>query len=293
MNKKRILIVDDEEAVLHVLKGSLRKLGDEYEVETTVNGFSALAYLRDRPFDLVITDYRMDGMDGVELINTIRADWPETRIILITAYGSDELEEEVSHLDAYKYLLKPLEISEFRKVVKEAFTTRDILLNRPGLLILSDERYQKIMAMLQQLQADVGGRCIILTDTNGQVIANSGDVSDFRVEEIASLLSGGMATMQAAGEALDGDSDAINLSYREGKRDNLYGINIGQQLLLIVIVENGRYSSKLGTAWYYARQTAVNLRETLGQTDYGAAPKFIEDNMDQALDDQFDDLFGI
>lgn len=293
MNKKRILIVDDEEVVLHVLKNSLRKLGDEYEVKTTVNGFSALAYLRDRPFDLVITDYRMDDMDGLELMNTIRADWPETRVIIITAYGNHELEEEAKKLDVYKYLLKPLEITEFRKVVQEAFTTRDLLLNRPGLIILSDERYQKIMVMLQQLQADVGGRCIILTDTNGQVIANSGDVSDFHVEEIASLLSGGMATMQAAGEALDGDNDSINLSYREGKRDNLYGINIGQQLLLIVIVENGPYSSKLGTAWYYARQTAVNLREMLDQTDYGAAPQFAEDNMDQALEDQFDDLFGM
>ncbi len=293
MNKKRILIVDDEEAVLHVLKSSLRKLGDEYEVETTVNGFSALAYLRDRPFDLVITDYRMDDMDGMELMNTIRADWPETRVILITAYGSDELAKEAKELDAYKYLLKPLEINEFRKVVEDAFTTRDLLLSRPGLLILSDERYQKIMVTLEQLQADVGGRCIILTDINGQVIANAGDVGSIPIEEISSLLSGGMATLQAAGEALDGDTEAINLSYRESKRDNLYGINIGQQLMLIVIIENGKYSSKLGTAWYYARQTAVNLRETLGQTDYGTAPQFAKDDISQALDDQFDDLFSM
>ncbi len=293
MNKKRILIVDDEEAVLHVLKSSLRKLGDEYEVETTVNGFSALAYLRDRPFDLVITDYRMDDMDGMELMNTIRADWPETRVILITAYGSDELAKEAKELDAYKYLLKPLEINEFRKVVEDAFTTRDLLLSRPGLLILSDERYQKIMVTLEQLQADVGSRCIILTDTNGQVIANAGDVGSVPIEEISSLLSGGMATLQAAGEALDGDTEAINLSYRESKRDNLYGINIGQQLMLIVIIENGKYSSKLGTAWYYARQTAVNLRETLGQTDYGTAPQFAKGDISQALDDQFDDLFSM
>ena len=293
MNKKRILIVDDEEAVLHVLKSSLRKLGDEYEVETTVNGFSALAYLRDRPFDLVITDYRMDDMDGMELINTIRADWPETRVILITAYGNDELRKEAEKLDAYKYLLKPLEINEFRQVIREAFTSRDLLLSRPGLLILSDERYQKITVALEQLQADIGGRCIILTDINGSVITNTGDVSSVPLEEISSLLSGGMATLQAAGEALDGDTDAINLSYRESKRDNLYGINIGQQLMLIVIIENSKYSSKLGTTWYYARQTAVNLRETLRQTDHGVAPEFTESNMDQALDDQFDDLFGI
>jgi CheY-like chemotaxis protein len=292
MKKKRILIVDDERAVLQVLSSSLRKLGDEYEIETTVNGFSALAYLQDSPFDLVITDYQMDDMNGLELMNNIHADWPETRVILITAYGNDRVKREAQDMGAYKYLLKPLEISDFRNIVKESFTSRDIAINRPGLLILSDKRHKKIMSMLEQLQADVGGRAVILTDTNGQVIASCGDTSDFRIEEIASLLSGGMATIQAAGSALDGDDDAINLSYREGKRDNMYGINIGQELLLIVIIENGRYSSKLGTAWYYSRQTAVSLRETVGQTNSGTMPQLLQGDINGAIDDQFDNLFG-
>jgi hypothetical protein len=146
--------------------------------------------------------------------------------------------------------------------------------------------------MLEQLQLDVGGRCIILTDNNGQIIANAGDVGRVPIEEISSLLSGGMATLQAAGEALDGDTKAINLSYRESERDNLYGINIGQQLMLIVIIESGKYSSRLGTAWYYARQTAVSLRKLIAQVDHHVAPQILEADIDGALDDEFDKLFG-
>ncbi len=292
MDKKRILIVDDEEAILHVLKNSIRKLGEAYEVDTAVNGFSAMAYLNDRSFDLVITDYQMDGMDGMELINNIHADWPETRVILVTAYGSDRLEADAKGMNVYRYVLKPLDISTFRNIVQDALHDHDASISGTGLLILSDTRYRKIMEMLEQLQLDVGGRCIILTDNNGQVIANAGDVGHVPIEEISSLLSGGMATLQAAGEALDGDTEAINLSYRESKRDNLYGINIGQQLMLIVIIENSKYRSRLGTAWYYARQTAVALRELIDQVDHHVAPKLIKADMDSALDDEFDKLFS-
>ena len=290
--KQRILLVDDEETVLHVLRNSLRKWDDEYEVITATNGYDALQAMQQRPFDLVVTDYRMDDMDGLELMDAVHADYPETRVILITAYGSDNLSKEAHRLDVYRYLLKPLEIPTFRRIVRETLDNRDMAFSRSGLLVLSDMRYQEITALLERLQGDIGARCIILTDSNGQVIANTGDMSGFHVEEIASLLSGGMATLQAAGEALDSDKEAINLSYREGAQDNLYAINIGQQLLLIVIIENSPYSSRLGTAWYYARQTAVTLCDLLGQTEAGSVSFLLDDNVDGGLDEAFDGLFN-
>ncbi len=293
MNKQRILIVDDEEAILQILRNSLQKWADQYDVETATNGFAALRQMQWQPFDLVVTDYRMEQMDGLELMSAIYADYPETRVILITAYGNDSLEKEARGLDAYRYLLKPLDINTFRRVVREALDTRDTASSRPGLIVLSDQRYREIAALLERLQGDVGARCIILTDSNGQVIANTKDIGDFRIEEIASLLSGGMATLQAAGEALDNDKEAINLSYREGTKDNLYAINIGRQLLLIVMIDNSPYSSRLGTAWYYARQTAVALRDLLSQTETGGASLILDNDVDENLDEAFDELFSL
>jgi CheY-like chemotaxis protein len=291
MSKKQILIVDDEEPVLYVLKNSLRKLGSEYEVTTATDAQSALALLRQQPFNLVITDYRMSGMDGLQLMEAIQDLRPETRVILITAFGNDALEAEARRLQAYRYLTKPLDISTFRSIVKEAFVG-EVAVSRPGILILSDKRYRQIMSSLQELQVEVGARCIILTDANGQIIARAGDTANLHLEEIASLLCGGMATLQAAGHALDGDESAINLSYREGVRDILYSVNIGQELLLVIIVENGPYSSRLGSVWYHARQTAVNLRQMLGEANYDTAPQIFDDNVNEAFDSELDKLFG-
>lgn len=286
---KHILIVDDEASVLYVMQNSLRKLGSHFQVSTAPDGIKALDLLRQRPFDLVITDYKMAGMDGLELIGAIREIRPNTRVILITAYGSDAVEAEARRLQAYRFLTKPLEISTFRQIVQEALD--DIALSRPGILILSDNRYQEIIGLLEALQTDVGARCIFLTDTNGRLIARTGDVGNMQVEEIASLLCGGMATLQEAGRVLDRDENAIHLTYREGQEDNLYAINIGQQLLLIVIIEQGTYSSRLGSVWYYAQQTAVTLHHNLNETDQTTTPNFFDEQFDEAFDSELDKLF--
>jgi two-component system, response regulator, stage 0 sporulation protein F len=290
--KKRVLIVDDEESVLLVLKNSLNKLGNAYEVVTATNAFTALEEVQERPFDLVVTDYKMADMDGLQLMEAIRTIQPQARLVMMTAYGTEKLEKQATELDAYRYLTKPLEINTFRQIVREALSSEDVAISRPGILVLSDVRYRQVMTLLQELQANVGSRCIILTDANGQMIAHAGDVGGLHLEQIASLLCGGMATLQAAGSALDGDENAIHLAYREGERDNLYVVNIGAQLLLIVIIENGPYSSRLGSAWYYARQTAVTLRQTLGEADYATAPQIFDSpDVDEVFDSELDKLF--
>ncbi len=291
-NKPRVLIVDDETSVLRVLGSSLRKWNSEYEILTAQDGYTALQIIQQKPCDLVITDYRMPDMDGLELMSAIYADYPETRVILITAYGSDSLKQEAGKLNAWRYLLKPVDINVFRQVVREALEEEAPPANqRSGLLVLSESRYQEIGRILEQLQTDVGAHVIILADANGQVIASSGETPGFHTEEVASLLSGSMATLQAAGEVLDQDTETINLAYREGPKETLYAINVGRDLLLVVVIENTPYSSKLGTTWYYARQTAANLRDLLQRAELENGPLLLDANIDETLDDAFDKLF--
>ena len=81
MTDKSILIVDDEESILTVLKSSLKKLVTEYRVVTVANGQAALEQIKQRSFDLVVTDYKMAGLDGLRLLEQIRLERPETRVI--------------------------------------------------------------------------------------------------------------------------------------------------------------------------------------------------------------------
>lgn len=289
MATPRILIVDDEESLLKVLSDSLEGLAGEYEVVTAANGLEALEHLEEHPFELVITDYRMDEMDGLELLEAIRSIRPETRVIMMTAYGSDELEEESRRLQAYRFLSKPLKLNTFRQVVEEALD--DLAISQPGILILSDERYREVMQSLEDLQANVGARSIFLSNLAGQVIAHTGDEDISAIEQIASLLGGGMATLIESGRIFDDSEDSIQLAYREGPEDCLYAINIGEQLLLILVLHNGPYASRIGSVWFYAQRAAKDLRESFLQYEAADPGQIFSEDMGAELQSELDGLF--
>jgi CheY-like chemotaxis protein len=290
MSNKRVLIVDDEESILTVLKGSLKKLGPDYQVVTVTDGFAALDVLLEQPFDLVVTDYNMAQMDGLELMEAIRYAQPDARIIMITAYGCETLEREVERLKAFRYLTKPLDIHAFRKIVQEAFDNK--VVGAPGVLVLSDEQYRQINQMLEQLRTDVGARCVLLTNPEGRTVARIGDTEELPLAQITSLLGGGIATLIEVGRSLDGDTEAINLAYREGKNEYLYALNVGQQMLLFLVIDRTPYSSRLGSAWYYAQQTALTLREKLSQTHQSNPQHVFNEAVDEAFDAELDKLFS-
>jgi CheY-like chemotaxis protein/predicted regulator of Ras-like GTPase activity (Roadblock/LC7/MglB family) len=290
MPDKWILIVDDEESVLALMLGSIKNLGQEYRVITVTNGQAALEQVKQRHFDLVVTDFRMAGMDGLQLLEEIRSVRPDTRVILMTAYANSAVEAEAARLNAYRYLTKPLEIKSFLQIVKDAVGTAG--LNQGGVLVLSEDDYRKLNKVLIQLQQDIGARCVFLTDGEGRSIARTGDVGNLPIARIASLLGGSITTLAEAGRTIDGNEDVINLAYREGKSDNLYAINIGSQFLLIILIERGPYSSRLGLVWYSAQNAAASLLEGLNNAKYSSPGNVLGEHLDEAVNEELDKLFG-
>jgi DNA-binding NtrC family response regulator len=104
-----MLIVDDEETLTYSLYQSFIISQNNYEVVTAASG----------EFDLVITDIKMPGMDGLELLSLIKAQYPKTHVIVMTAYGSLEKKEEAIQKGARFYIEKPFEISEIKQLVME------------------------------------------------------------------------------------------------------------------------------------------------------------------------------
>ena len=114
----RLLIVDDE---LHVRESlSAWFTEDGYDVSTASGGKEALAILGRKKFDVVITDIRMPGMDGIELQRHIHQTEPEIAIILVTAYASVSTAVEALKEGAYDYLVKPFDPEEMSRVVEKA-----------------------------------------------------------------------------------------------------------------------------------------------------------------------------
>lgn len=116
---RRILIVDDEKVVAQTLRSALKKLPN-CEIMVTDSGEQALQLFEVRPFHLLITDYKMAGMDGLTLANRIRKLYPQTIIIIVTAYSSDDLLESAARASINRVLDKPLEIEEIRRATLEA-----------------------------------------------------------------------------------------------------------------------------------------------------------------------------
>jgi CheY-like chemotaxis protein len=280
MNEFWVLIVDDEDGVLSVLKNSLRKLGDQFRVSTAAAGEAAMDMLIQRRYDLVVTDYKMAGMNGLELLERIHSIRPETRVILMTAYGSAAVESEASRLKAYKYLPKPLEIEAFRQIVREAAGAAAA--ESSGILVLSEKDYRDVDALLSRLQGEVAARCVLLADSEGRCLARAGNSDNFDLGQIASLLGGSMTTLDEAGKAVDPAADGINLAYREGKQEDLYAVNVGV-FLLILIVDRGPFSTRLGSVWYAAQKASGELRTKFRTADYRTTENTLNRDMEQAL----------
>ncbi len=124
MTNGKVLVVDDEQSVATSIKAVLQLDGNE--VTTVTSGKAALAQLRENEFDVVLTDLRLDDLDGNEILRETQRLWPDTVAIILTGYAS--LESAVTALrgGAYDYLIKPLDVVELRATVGRALERRRI-----------------------------------------------------------------------------------------------------------------------------------------------------------------------
>jgi CheY-like chemotaxis protein len=115
-----VLLVDDDSAVVMLLHRVLRDLEIGHDIITTSNGREALAQLARRPVPLVIADYSMPDMNGLELTDTIKAQSGRTRVVLMTAFATATLEQQALAHHVDYYLPKPFALAAFEQIVHEA-----------------------------------------------------------------------------------------------------------------------------------------------------------------------------
>jgi DNA-binding NtrC family response regulator len=118
MSEPSILVVDDEIAAQRALIQALKR--EKYHVEGATSATEALRKLTEKNYDLVITDIRMERMDGMELMRQVRTRWPDTLVIVMTAFASIDTAIRSIHEGAYDYLSKPYEVDDLRLTVRRA-----------------------------------------------------------------------------------------------------------------------------------------------------------------------------
>ena len=113
-NEWKVLVVDDDRLICWSLKRALMRAG--YAVSVTNSGEEASEILQKNSFDLVITDFKMSGINGLEVLEEVKRCCPPAKSILMTAFGSDAIEEQAKKYGA-GYVTKPFQVSEFVEYV--------------------------------------------------------------------------------------------------------------------------------------------------------------------------------
>ena len=117
-DKLRIMVIDDEEIVGKRLKPALEKRGDI--IESFVNSRNALMRLAEEHFDIVITDIRMDEIDGLEVLDYIKSHSKNTKVIMITGYATVEVAREALAKGAFDFIAKPFKPEDLRIIINKA-----------------------------------------------------------------------------------------------------------------------------------------------------------------------------
>ena len=125
--KLRILIVDDEPIVGKRLKAALEKSG--YEVEAFENPSMALQRIDEKEFDVVVTDLRMEEIDGMQVLEYVQAKSKHTKVIIITEYATIEIAREAFAKGAFDFIAKPFKPNDLRKAI--AKVSKEIPKNSP------------------------------------------------------------------------------------------------------------------------------------------------------------------
>jgi ATP-dependent Lon protease len=116
--KPRLLVVDDEKPTRRNLEHIFLKEG--YQVQTAENGVVALDLMADAPFDVIVTDLKMEGVDGLTLMSRVKREHPATEVIVISGYATVPVAIEAIKRGSYHFISKPIKLDELRETVQKA-----------------------------------------------------------------------------------------------------------------------------------------------------------------------------
>ncbi len=151
--KRSILIVDDETDMLRILKRSIEPDLDA-EITTAASGEEAIKRFAERPFDLVLADIRMPGMNGVELLEMIKRDYPGQTVVMMTAFGGVETAVEAMKQGAYDFITKPFDYDALRVRLEKALERAELMRENQRLQLecRSTHGFQDLVGKSQAMQ---------------------------------------------------------------------------------------------------------------------------------------------
>ncbi|TGG93233.1 response regulator [Natronospirillum operosum] len=163
--KAAVLLVDDEAAILSALQRVFRKSG--YQIHTAESGEQALDVLTREAVDVVLTDMRMPGMDGSELLQRVRRNWPNVSRVLMTGHADlNQTIRAINEAGIHHYIGKPWDDDELLSVMAEALDRALVYREHQRLLQVTQTQNARLTDLTNALEAKVKARTAELQDVN-------------------------------------------------------------------------------------------------------------------------------
>jgi DNA-binding response OmpR family regulator len=281
-----ILVVDDTEAICKALRDVLTVAG--YSVRTAPSGERALQILETAEMDLVITDLKMSGISGIQLLKKIKDKSPNTPVVILTGFGDMDSAIEAMRAGVADYLKKPFSVNEVLQVVtREVSKSKQVVVPElaalpslgtaeavaqqlPRKFSFSARDTARIDAVLSSLRAQTTAESVLLIEDTGHLVSSKGMLSNADLPTLAALVASAMMAQLAS---LLSEETTFTLDHFEGQRVAVYAAGVGQSLILVAIVPK---AVKQGTVLVYARKAASEIEPLIPvsavQTEPAPAP---------------------
>ena len=280
MSDVKILIVEDEENLAFTLSQALQRAsGGEYLVETSHSGREAVPLFATQRYDLVISDLRLPDISGLSLLAKVRELHPTTRTIMMTAFGSEQVEER-AHEYTDAYLTKPFNLPEMIQLVKNVI--RQTKTDDNPQVMLVENSYPRINNHHDKLRNEVGAPYIMLLDLNGHVLVDNGQPSTVNKSLINALLCNSMAAATEVANAFN-EPKPFDLHYYDGENYEIYCRKIDGQMFLALIIDLHANKARMGSVWLSLKQAVANIREETEELDK------LNEQSTEMLDDSFNE----
>ena len=236
MASHRILIVDDQREVSRLLHSALATLEYKLDIVEMPSGEEAILDSSRNSIDLLVTDYRLPGISGVELMRKVRKFRPNVKVVLITGQTAPRIRKEVSEAGADAFFIKPVPIADFLDAVERHLGLVESILPPEPIAPAEEVEVQpNLPDIMVHLRLELEAIAVLLLNDNGHVLARAGDLPD--TNEEVSLLSS-LLSIYSAGQKvtrLIGEKAASSWYVFDGADYDLIFAPVGLSHAMLVI----------------------------------------------------------
>lgn len=237
MSSHHVLIVEDQHEVSRLLRSALETLEADLDVVEIPSGEEAVLHSTNNRVDLLVSDYRLPGMTGIELMHKVQINHPRAKIILVTGQTDPRIRKEVAEAGADAFFLKPIPMADFLDAVERHLGLVETLLPPEPISTDDNEIQRTIPDLLAGLRQDLSAIAVLLLNDSGRILARAGDLPD-RENEIALVSS--LLSIYSAGQKVSqllGQKMASTWSVFDGGRYDMVFAPVGLTHAMLVIGE--------------------------------------------------------